>query len=468
MRWVWIAIAAAACGRGDGGAPAAGTGSGSVVVHVRTDAATTDAAPAVAQAFLDRWLATQNGGDFAGYQALYAPGFRGVRRSGKQTVRMTRDAWMKDREKMFGAPMKVTATGITERADQTTVQVLFTQTWESGTYKDEGRKQLVLVRVPSGGFAISYEEMLESRLGPRPVVARPAGPKTPGALAIGIGSAQGTALSLAMVADGDVLLANVTTDYGTGPIEVLSTVRDAAAGSIGAATARRRADGAKLPPVLRALAGAEIAVLDDTLTVMCQGKLGELRVVASDFLEEPGDDSEAGAQLWKQGDYTVAAKLEAPCDGNYVRAAGLPPIEVPDGLATDSTAVARQVKKAVTLERGQELTTQLFVLPAGAEPREVAWAIIDTPDSCERAEAHEWQLFAVTGSSRRPVLTPVASGHSADRVRQVADVDGDGKLEALTEQGEVHLDGTVITWIPVLAIPWPPGLGCDGCEGPEC
>jgi ketosteroid isomerase-like protein len=46
------------------------------------------------EAFAARWLDAQNTGDFAGYSALYAADFRGVRRSGKQTVRMDRAKWL--------------------------------------------------------------------------------------------------------------------------------------------------------------------------------------------------------------------------------------------------------------------------------------------------------------------------------------------------------------------------------------
>lgn len=43
---------------------------------------------AQARGLLHRWLAAQNSGDFDFYQALYAPGFCGVRRSGQRTVRL--------------------------------------------------------------------------------------------------------------------------------------------------------------------------------------------------------------------------------------------------------------------------------------------------------------------------------------------------------------------------------------------
>ena len=59
-----------------------------------------------AKAIVERWLAAQNAGDFAAYEALYAKKFQGTRRSGNKVVTLDRAGWMRDRKRMFKAPMK--------------------------------------------------------------------------------------------------------------------------------------------------------------------------------------------------------------------------------------------------------------------------------------------------------------------------------------------------------------------------
>src|SRR5262249_20122703 len=110
---------------------------------------------------IDRWLAAQNAGDFATYESLYAERFTGIRRSGARTVRFNRAGWIKDRRRMFAKRMTVSI------ADRGTApltggaRVTFVQTWESGAYKDVGRKQIILHR-EKNGLRIAREEMLES------------------------------------------------------------------------------------------------------------------------------------------------------------------------------------------------------------------------------------------------------------------------------------------------------------------
>lgn len=110
---------------------------------------------------VDRWLEAQNKGDFATYQSLYANRFTGIRRSGPRTARLDRAGWMRDRARMFKSPMQVSATDRKIAAASTVVT--FTQTWQSGTYKDVGPKRLVIV-VEKGAPKIAREELLASNL----------------------------------------------------------------------------------------------------------------------------------------------------------------------------------------------------------------------------------------------------------------------------------------------------------------
>ncbi len=126
--------------------------------------------PAAAGALVDAWLAAQNGGDFAAYEALYARRFEGIKRAGPRTTRFDRAGWVADRARMFKKPMKVTADDRKVSAAGALAVVTFTQTWSSGKFEDRGPKQLLLVE-EGGGLRIAREEMLASTLRPPEVGA---------------------------------------------------------------------------------------------------------------------------------------------------------------------------------------------------------------------------------------------------------------------------------------------------------
>ena len=121
-----------------------------------------------ARALLDQWLAAQNRGDFAAYEALYAARFEGVKRVGERVRRFARAGWMADRKRMFGKPMEVEAREPAFATTATTAEVRFVQRWRSGTFEDLGPKRLFLV-ADGDALKIAREEMLASEL-----VAQPA------------------------------------------------------------------------------------------------------------------------------------------------------------------------------------------------------------------------------------------------------------------------------------------------------
>lgn len=123
---------------------------------------------AQAQALLTAWLTAQNRGDLAAYQALYAAGFRGVRRSGARVTRLDRAGWIQDRARMFRRPMKVAATAPQISPAEGGVALLFEQTWASGSYRDVGQKRMVLIE-EGGAARIASEEMISSDLRPEPL-----------------------------------------------------------------------------------------------------------------------------------------------------------------------------------------------------------------------------------------------------------------------------------------------------------
>jgi hypothetical protein len=130
-------------------------------------------ANAPARALFERWLAAQNGGDFAAYRELYSPRFHGIRRSGKRMAKLDYAGWMHDRERMFQKKMTVAAEGLTVSGGDGLTVLRFTQRWESGSYRDAGPKRLVVVS--ENGQARILSEVLEaSTIEPRPTAT--AGP----------------------------------------------------------------------------------------------------------------------------------------------------------------------------------------------------------------------------------------------------------------------------------------------------
>jgi ketosteroid isomerase-like protein len=115
-------------------------------------------AEADVRAAVERWRAAQAAGDFAAYEALYAPAFRGVRRSGERTKTFDRAAWLADRKRMFAKPMRVDLTDLVVRVEGDGATAEFTQTWSSAGYADRGPKGLRFDRA----LKIVHEEMLAS------------------------------------------------------------------------------------------------------------------------------------------------------------------------------------------------------------------------------------------------------------------------------------------------------------------
>src|SRR5262249_32884943 len=113
---------------------------------------------------LDDWLKAQNQGSFADYERLYDRAFTGVRRSGAREARLDRRAWMEERRRMFEKKIVVKIEQPHVMTGTNSARVIFTQIWESGTYRDVGRKELVLLR-RDGDLKILREELFSSALG---------------------------------------------------------------------------------------------------------------------------------------------------------------------------------------------------------------------------------------------------------------------------------------------------------------
>lgn len=115
------------------------------------------------RALVDAWLLAQNKGEFASYEGLYAARFTGIKRAGDRTRRFDRNKWLADRQRMFSRAMKVEAADLVVEPTRGGAIVTFTQTWESGSFRDVGPKQLVLTN-EGGTLRIAREEMLASTI----------------------------------------------------------------------------------------------------------------------------------------------------------------------------------------------------------------------------------------------------------------------------------------------------------------
>ena len=118
---------------------------------------------AVAQRFIEHWLAVQNEHDFAAYGALYAPRFSGTKRVGNYSKRFDRKGWLSDREPMFRDGVLVKASELQLSGSAGAVRAVFTQDFVAPGFHDTGKKELFLLAQPSG-FVISREQLLSSKL----------------------------------------------------------------------------------------------------------------------------------------------------------------------------------------------------------------------------------------------------------------------------------------------------------------
>ena len=115
------------------------------------------------RALVDAWLAAQNGGNFAAYEALYAQKMEGVKRVGYRTWRFDRKRWLADRQRMFKQPMKVEAGDVVIHTSTASATVDLRQSFQQGKFHDEGPKRLVVAREGTA-LRIAREEMLESHV----------------------------------------------------------------------------------------------------------------------------------------------------------------------------------------------------------------------------------------------------------------------------------------------------------------
>ena len=118
-----------------------------------------------AYALLDEWTAAQNAGDLERYGRCYAPAFSGVRRTPAGTVlKLDRDGWLKDRARIFSAPIRVETADVTTAEHEGKVVISLVQRFRRGNYADHGRKIFTAERIGTA-LLFTSEEMRDSKRG---------------------------------------------------------------------------------------------------------------------------------------------------------------------------------------------------------------------------------------------------------------------------------------------------------------
>lgn len=237
--------------------------------------------------------------------------------------------------------------------------------------------------------------------------------------------------------------------------KLIDTVIDAAASAPVAGVVE--ADPPPGHPLL-AIAGAGVQVLDEQYEVMCQGTLRAPRLRYASTVPDDTSEEALVEALIKEGNPQLRATLEAPCKGAFLagpRAAALHAPTLEDGAIPEATLAALR-----TWDDAQ--SGDITQLTDGATG--FVFVTVDTPDSCDRSEAHEWALHRATRDGATWTLDPVADGQGQDSTALLLDLDGDGALDFNSERG-AFVAGSWTDWNPDLRVYWPPGLGCDGYDG---
>ncbi len=359
------------------------------------------------QALVDAWLAAQNAGDFEAYQGLYAARFTGVKRVGAKTFNFDREGWLKDRERMFKKKVIVEAADTKIASTPRMAVASFTQTWSSGTFKDVGPKQLVIVQ--DGGLRIAREEMLSSTVTGAAEAAEP------------LAREQFSFVFQSGKTPRVVLRTDVDRDWGKGELRLLS--RDTTA------AVAKTADLAKVDDAFEDWLGKEV-VLYEMDGSDCFGKVAELEVVTGfephfgtlqEWEESKASDRRVAKEIWNMGGEAMwlTARVDG-CDagGPWVwghRQSGVSPEVLSVAKDPDLTAVAiarfrklkgyKAVQKDFTAETGKKTAWD----EEGLGPKVTVFHALDDSDwvavsavggaGCGEWSGEYWAIFSVKGKN---------------------------------------------------------------------
>jgi hypothetical protein len=409
---------------------------------------------------VDKWQAAQNAGDLAAYEKLFAVRFTGVRRSGPRTARFDRARWMRDRARMFGKPMTVAITGVKIRVAGPSALVSFTQSFAQGNYKDEGPKQLVVVR-EAGALKIASERMLRSQIEAAPVP---------------------TDERFRFAVEGALLLSDSPDEaWAKGGISYDG-------GS--PAVASQRVDATKLPPALARWQGRRVR-LTRADGSSCDAKVKGFRLLSRSFphfgtVQEWNEmkPAEVARQAWDLGAKVLVADIDKPCEQAFWGQPAAQAAPVTDaGEDADAALKARALAELRKSAAWKEIQKNYLADPtkgvkrwdelegASAEVRrfrarragkEIKLVSVTSTvaGSCAQFNADVWGLYEERGGKLISRNTP---GKSSAKPVDAVDSDGDGNSELLfepgpnsfgSEKGRLLLDGELWDTTEEVAVPY--------------
>lgn len=417
---------------------------------------------AKAQELVTAWVAAQNQGNFDAYAAFYAPRFTGIKRSGPRERKFAQAGWLADRKNMFKNAMQVTADALAVSVSSDTAVVTFVQTWASGTYQDKGQKQLVLV--PSkDGLRIAREEMLQSEI-------ETAGSE-PKPLDLSVFS-----FVIKVEGDLDVVIPaeNVDLGWASGAPKLVKKQ--------GPTTVIQAVDLEKLPAEFKAWQGRKV-----TTESGCAGTIDRIELVGryvphfgtvqmwngTDGVEPVGkalSDEEIAREALEGGsiDVELVGHIAGCTDGLWVREDGKPaPVLFAKDAADaklEKALVAEYRKlagwKAIAAEAKQAdppITTPWDVFEAAAPSvttwtdaasgRTFAQVVGQAGSGCGQFGGSFGALFEVKNKAAKAtfVLLTDAEGGPTAAVEAVVDLDGDGDVEFVVDEGLIQRAGPVWT-----------------------
>ena len=399
------------------------------------------------RALVDAWLGAQNRADFASYERLYAERFTGVKRSAERARSLGRRAWMDDRSAMFRRPMQVGISDLTLNVTPSAARVRFEQTWSSGTYRDTGAKELLIV-VGKNGPQIAREELLESKVAVRRGALR--------------GGTDPTARILPMDVGLVLLSSGVEPEWSRGPLREATGDSDP-----GVMTVIQDVDESKLPPELSAMKNKPLRAID------AAGSSCDTRVVSfqvhgaviphfsfgrtQDDEGNPSPPIDAAREIWElseHGGRSLVGMLEPPCYGLWALDAADPvpavyePAAATGTLARAALAAFQRLPSYARIERDYRQSSEAAPStpwhkdPASARfeitvftPKAGTALVLVAADAGEPCSDFSASLNSVFRLDRAPreKLTWVADieGEMFDPV-SAFDIDGDGWLELLS------------------------------------
>lgn len=335
------------------------------------------------RALLDEWMRAQNAGDFAAYEALYAERFTGIKRVGPRMQRFDRPGWLEDRKALFQRAASVRIDEVQVTTTDASAIALFTQSWSSPTFRDVGKKQLVLT-LEKGAFRIASEEMKNSDTGAATQVAGAPKPQ-----------------EFAFVVEAPDPLVVLSTNVPAAAIhEPLRYVNDW--------QARRTLVTSALGAEWQALLGTKFTLYKDGGAV-CEGTVAGFEALADvqvhfglesswkgEFGEPVVPPARRALDLWEYSEHAgrfLVARIEAPseCKGaRWARASSLPP----PTFWRSRPPTEKERAGVLAAVRGTKLHKDLQVEFEAAFDKKIPWDDSGSPPLLSMFEDGGGQTFA--------------------------------------------------------------------------